>query len=168
MLLCLPVANLTTSTNLMPPAPRSVVRAVRLMYAGAALTALTALVVILVAPSVGELQVIGRPPILESHTRQMVRTTFSGVIDSAAWLWMSWKNKSGRAWARVLSTVFFALFCISLPLSLRLAEATVIKPFQVAIWLVGLAVTIHLWRSESGSFYRRQVHQARNEVSNSA
>jgi hypothetical protein len=81
---------------------------------------------------------------------------------------MAWKNKSGRAWARVLSTVFFVLCCLGTLLELRTGEATVIKPFQVAMWLVGLAATIQLWRPESGPFYRRQVHRPSNQVSNTA
>ena len=138
------------------------------MYAGAVLAALTVLVAILVAPSVGVLQVLGRPPILESHTQLIVRDVLAGVVYCAVWLWMAWKNKSGRAWARVLSTVIFALCCLDTLLDLPSGEATEIKPFQVAMWLVGLAATIQLWRPESGPFYRRQVHRPSNEVSHSA
>src|SRR5262245_35800320 len=43
------VANLPAANNLLPEVPRTVVGAVWLMYAGAALTALNALVIILVA-----------------------------------------------------------------------------------------------------------------------
>jgi hypothetical protein len=125
------------------------------MYAGAVLTALTALVIILVAPRVGVLHIVGRPPIVESHTRQVVRAAFGGAVESAAWLWMAWKIKSRRTWARVVSAVFFALCCVSTPLELRTGEAIVVRPFQVAIWLVALAATIQLWRPESGSLYRQ-------------
>jgi hypothetical protein len=125
------------------------------MYTGAVLTALTALVIILVAPRVGVLHVVGRPPVLESHTRQVIRAAFGGAVESAAWLWMAWKIKSGRAWARVTSTAFFALCCVGTPLELHNGEAIVVRPFQVAIWLVALAATIHLWLPESGSFYRQ-------------
>jgi hypothetical protein len=72
---------------------------------------------------------------------------------------MAWKNKSGRAWARVLSTVFFGLCCIATPLDLG-TGAMESRVLSVVIWLVALAATIQLWQRESGPFYRRQIPPA--------
>src|ERR1700749_2289708 len=36
------------------------------------------------------------------------------VIMVSLWLWMAWKNRTGRNWARIVSTVFFGLSCTSL------------------------------------------------------
>ena len=33
----------------------------------------------------------------------------SGLIGAALWLWMAWANKRGKSWARILSSVFFAV-----------------------------------------------------------
>jgi len=135
------------------------------MYAGAALTALNVLIIILVAPRVGVWHYLGTRQILESHTRQVVRTAFTGALQCTVWLWMAWKNKSGRDWARGMSTIAFGLSCIATPLDLE-SGAIETRALSVVIWLVALAATIQLWRPESGQFYRRQVHQPSNEVSN--
>ena len=37
-----------------------------------------------------------------------------GVIQCLLWLWMAWKTKSGRNWARVLSSLFFGFMCLGL------------------------------------------------------
>jgi len=114
---------------------------------------LTAVVIILVAPRVGVLRIGSMAPIVQSHAQQVERAAFSGVIDCALWLWMAWKNTHGRDWARVLSTVFFFLFCIGTALDLR-QGAVEARTLDVVIWLVALAATILLWRPESGRFYQ--------------
>jgi len=129
------------------------------MYAGAALTALTALVIILAAPRDGALHIGTLPPIAESHTRQVVRAALTGTLQCLAWLWMAWKNKSGRSWARVLSAVLFGLCCIATPLDLG-SGAVESRVLSVVIWLVALAATIQLWQRESRPFYRRQIPPA--------
>jgi hypothetical protein len=126
------------------------------MYTGAALSVLTAVVIILVAPRVGVLRIGTMSPIVQSHAQQVERAVSSGVIDCALWLWMAWKNTHGRAWARVLSTVFFSLFCIGTALDLR-QGAIEVRTLAVVMWLVALAATILLWRPESGPFYREPL-----------
>jgi len=125
------------------------------MYAGAALTALNALVIILVAPRVGVLHVWASHPIVESHTRQVVRAAFGGTFQCLVWLWMAWKNKSGHAWARVLSTALFGVCCIATSVDIG-TGAMESRILSVIIWLVALAATIQLWRPSSGPYYRRQ------------
>jgi hypothetical protein len=147
---------LTISNRLAPAMPQPVFRAVQLMYTGAALTVLTALVSILVAPRIGVLRIGTMSPIIESRTQFAERETFTGAVDCAAWLWMAWKNKEGRAWARVLSTAFFFLFCVGTALDLR-EGAMVVRALAVIIWLVALAAAILLWRPESGPFYQKPL-----------
>jgi hypothetical protein len=145
---------LTLLNRLAPVMPQPVFRAVQLMYTGAALSVLTTVVIILVAPRVGVMRIGSMSPIIESHAQQVERAVFSGAVDCAAWLWMASKNKSGRAWARVLSTVFFALYCAGLAIDLTGGEAIEIKALNIVSWLVAFAAAIALWRPESGPFYR--------------
>jgi hypothetical protein len=133
--------------------PRSVFWAVRLMYAGAALAALTAIVVMVIAPQVGVLR-IGATSIVESLTRQVVTSAFLGTFQCVVWLWMAWKNKSGRGWARVVSTVFFACYCLGAVEDLRYRTAVEVRALLAVSWLVALGATIQLWRAESGPFYQ--------------
>jgi hypothetical protein len=115
------------------------------------------------APRVGVWHIGTLRPIVESHTRQVARAAFTGTLQCVVWLWMAWKNKSGRAWARVLSTIAFGLSCIATPLDLG-TGAIESRILGVVIWLVGFAATIQLWRPESGPFYRRQVHRPSSEA----
>jgi hypothetical protein len=144
------------SNRLAPAMPQPVFRAVQLMYAGAALTVLIAVVNIAVAPRVGVSRIGGMSPIVQSRAQLVESASSTGAVDCAAWLWMARKNKDGRAWARVLSTVFFGLFCIGTVLALR--EGTIEgRAFDVINWLVALAATIQLWRPESGPFYQKPL-----------
>ena len=154
-----PVADLTMSANLVPAAPQAVVRAVRLMYAGAALTTLNALVIILLAPRIGVWHPGLLRPIVESHTQEVLRAAFAGMVQCVVWLWMAWKNKGGRSWARVLSSIAFGLCCIATPLDLA-SGAIESRGLSAVIWVVALAATIELWRSESGQFYRHGLPAA--------
>lgn len=153
-----PVADLTTSTNLVPAAPQAVVRAVRLMYAGAALTALDVLVNILLAPRIGVWHPGLLRPVVESHSQEVLRAAFAGTVQCTVWLWMAWKNKGGRSWARVLSTIAFGLCCIATLLDIG-SGAVESRALSAVIWVVALAATVELWRSESGQFYRHQVYR---------
>lgn len=139
-----------------PAAPLSVHRAMLLMRMGAALSVLAAVVVSLTAPRVGALHIGTLSPIIESRTQQVERAVFSGALDCAVWLWMAWKNTQARAWARVLSTVFFFLCCIGTAIGLR-QGAIEVRTLDVGIWLVALAATILLWRPESRPFYREPL-----------
>jgi hypothetical protein len=137
--------------------PQPVLRAVRLMYTGAALSALTAVVIILTAPRVGVTPVIGSvPATVQSHTGQVETAASGRAVDCAVWLWMAWKNKEGRGWARTLSTVLFGLCCLAMVLDLR-EGAIEVRALDVLIWLVALATTIQLWRPGTGPFYQRPL-----------
>jgi peptidoglycan/LPS O-acetylase OafA/YrhL len=141
------------SQNHVPePMPTSVFRAVQLMYASAGLTVLIAIIAIVSAPQVGVVH-FGSTSVVESHTRQVVTAIFGAVVDGSIWLWMASKNKQGRAWARVTSTVLFAVFTVA-----TVVDHTRSHPWFLALgvvtWLVALGATILLWLPGSGPFYR--------------
>jgi hypothetical protein len=77
---------------------------------------------------------------------------FEGLLQSGLWLWMAWKTKAGRNWARVLSTVFFGLLSLWLIAAIFVLPA-VSKTIIVAEWIVGLSALILLWQRESGQFF---------------
>jgi hypothetical protein len=146
-----------TTSPLAPAVPQSVFRAVQLMYTGAALSALTAVAIILTAPRVGIMPGIGSAPArVQSHTEQVVRAAFLGAVYCAVWLWMARKNKEGRGWARILSTVLFGLCCFGTTLDLR-GGAIEVRALDVVVWLVALATISQLWRPGSGPFYQKPL-----------
>jgi hypothetical protein len=87
----------------------------------------------------------------------LVSGIISGVIQCLLWLWMAWKIKSGRNWARVLSSVFFGFMCLGLLIAVFAASSHDNAIFALLVtlieWGVGLAALIKLWRPESSQFF---------------
>jgi hypothetical protein len=142
--------------RLRPSLPRSaptVRAAVRLMYAGAVVTALSLIVAIVSLPYVGRsgatLRLAGRSqPLPLAITVGIV----SGVVMIALWLWMARAISRGRNWARLLSTVLVGLATLHLFGN----KGAVPVVFAVLMWLVGLAVVWLLWRPTSRAFFKPQ------------
>jgi hypothetical protein len=81
----------------------------------------------------------------------------------ALWIWMARANAQGQNWARILSTVLFALATLQLrgaftqPVSHAGFGATVlyysVAVLVVAAWLIGAAAVWLLWRPASRAFF---------------
>ena len=140
--------------------PRSVLNAVKLMYAGAALEVLA---VIIAVVTIGSLKsaILARHPAYTAarlHTAEVARTVplvIGGLIAIGMWLWVAWANGRGLSWARVVSAVFFGINTLDLLISLFVAHAVATAIIGVAIWLVGLGAIVFLFSKESGPFYEQ-------------
>lgn len=138
--------------------PPSIRNAVRFIYAGAAIQGLSVLLDI--AAVRGRIQIslvtASATPVTASqlNTAEAVGVGFlilGGVVGASLWLWMARKNKAGRRWARILSTVSFAIFTVALVAIIPAAVGDKIVP--VVEWLVGLVAIVLLWQRESSDFY---------------
>jgi hypothetical protein len=154
---------------LRPPAPTSVLTAVKLMYAGAAVSAVELIVGL--ALIIVDINAAARGRFL-GHSlagqKPLVITVWIvfGLIMIALWLWMARANGQGRNWARILSTVLFGLATLQLsgdftqPVSHAGSGATVLyyggTVLFVAAWLVGAAAVWLLWRPASSAFFKPQ------------
>jgi hypothetical protein len=144
--------------------PPSVRNAARLMYAGAAIDALTAILALAAyfrlwsgMASASTLQ------LTPSQWHQAMAFGAGFIIIAAVfrigmWLWMASKSKAGRRWARVLSTVCFVIDSVAL-------VSVIARPtpggewqllFPLAIWLVGGCAVALLWQRESSEFFTAQ------------
>jgi hypothetical protein len=144
-----------------PPAPPSVVNAVKLMYAGAAVS--TVSLVISLADISGTKSAIkkARPTWTATQVNQFDRfiiilAVVSGLIGIALWLWMARANSNGRSWARILSTVLFGLATLDLVGVLGEPKTALGLVFPVLTWLVGLGAVWLLWRPDSTAFFKSQ------------
>jgi hypothetical protein len=140
--------------------PRTVLRAVRLMYAGAALE-VAALIVALVTRGSLESAIVTAHPHYTSaqvHTAENFRAGLlatGALIAVGGWLWMAWANGSGRSWAKGVSAALFVIGTLGLPIvSFRAARNAATLIIGVLIWLVGLAVIVLIFNNSSGPFYR--------------
>jgi hypothetical protein len=142
--------------------PRSVLNAVRLMYAGAALELLGVIIAVVTRSSL-KLTILARHPLYNpaqvhhAEAARAVPLVIGGLIAIGLWLWMAWVNSRGRNWARVLSAVFFGISTFDLIISFLVVRATATMIVGVVIWLVGLAAIVLLFSQESARFYRQQL-----------
>ena len=158
---------------LRPSAPAPVLTAVKLMYAGAAVS--VAGLIIGLALIIVDIDVAARGQFL-GHSlaaqKPLVITVWMvfGLVVIALWLWMARANGQGRKWARILSTVLFGLATLQLPggftqpVSDAGFGATVLyyggTVLFVAAWLVGAAAVWLLWRPASSAFFKQGFTQA--------
>jgi len=144
------------------PAPQPVLQAIKLMYAGAAISTVGLFVSLIVplADVAGTKAAIkkARPSLTTSQVNQTFTVgielvVFYGVIGTALWLWMARANSRGRSWTRVLSTVLCGIATLQLFGTLR-APAALGVLFAGLTWLAGGAAVYLLWRKESTDFFK--------------
>jgi hypothetical protein len=142
------------------PAPKSVINAVRLMYAGAAANAIS---VIVALTAIGSLRTTLKdqtnPVLTTSQVNSAVdlfiaTIVIGGLIGIGLWIWMAFMNKAGKNWARITGTVFFCLDTLGVVIGFARAEVSVSRIITVIIWLIGLGAVILLWRKESTAFFK--------------
>jgi hypothetical protein len=139
--------------------PQSILTAVKLMYAGAAIT--TVSFVVSLATIGGTKSAIRRqyPHYTAHQVSQLagfivVLAVVSGIIGIALWLWMAQMTGKGRSWARIVSTVLFGLDTLDMLGVLREPKTfTVI--FPIFTWLVGLGAIVFLWQRTSSEYFER-------------
>ena len=144
-----------------PPAPQSVANAVKLMYAGAAVS--TVSLIISLADISGTKAAIrkARPSLTATQVNQL--NTFiislavvSGLLGIALWLWMARANNQGKNWARILSTVLFGLATLDLFGVFSQPKTLLGVVFPLLTWLIGLGAVFLLWRPDSTAFFKPQ------------
>ena len=154
---------------LRPAAPAPVLTAVKLMYAGAAVSAaglITGLALIIVDIAAAARGRFLGHDLTAPQMRPLVITVWIlfGLAVIALWLRMARANGQGRTWARILSTVLFGLATLQLPgaitqpVSQAGSGATVLyygaTALFAAAWLAGAAAVWLLWRPASSAFFK--------------
>ena len=141
-----------------PAPPTPVQQAVKLMYAGAIVSAIS---LIITLATVGSLKtaIHNADPSLSAsklHSAEVAAVAVAiifGLIGIGLWLWMAYANKAGKNWARITATVFFGLDTLSVLTSFRQAEPMLSRLISILIWLIGLGVIILLYQRESSAYY---------------
>jgi len=141
------------------PPPQPVTMAVRLMYAGAALSGIE---IILGLVTIGSLKsaIRSQYPNYSSsqiHTAEVAAIVAAVVIGAIAiglWLWMAWGNGRGKSWARIIATVLFALNTIDLLTLIARPHSAVSLIFALLVWLAGLGAIYFLWQRESSAYFQ--------------
>lgn len=144
--------------------PRSLVLAVQLMWGGAVLTVLGAVVGLLMLDTMREVMAqelvaqgmpeLATPGFLDAMDAVLVGSLVVGaVVGVGLWCWMAVKNGQGRSWARILSTVLAGVYALNFLFSLGQAGVA----FQQVVGLVQLALVVTtvvlMWQPASSQFY---------------
>ena len=142
-----------------PEPPDSVLTAVKLMYAGAIVSALSLIVGVATIGSLRSALKRANPSYTASqlHTAEVAGVVFIvviGLIGVGLWIWMAMANKRGGNWARITATVFFGLNTLSLLAGFARPEPLASRLVGLLIWLIGLGAIVLLWRSDSTAFYQ--------------
>src|SRR6202012_990277 len=102
-----------------PPAPQSVLNAVKLMYVGAAVSTVSLIISLIDISGTKSAIRKARPSLTATQVNQLntfiiVVAVISGVLGVVLWLWMARANSQGRNWARIFSSVLFILATVDL------------------------------------------------------
>jgi len=142
-----------------PSAPASVLTAVKLIYAGAALSLVGIVVTLTQKDAIRKMIAANNPKLTQSQLDVAMNVGLAfgvilGLLGVGLWLWMASANKKGYSWARVVSSVFFGIDTLYLLYVLFAAGNPVIqKVAALLLWLVGLGAVVFLWRSDSSAYF---------------
>ena len=146
-----------------PEQPSSIKLAVKLMWAGAAVSLLSLVVALI---GVGSLKddiarqlreddpSVAQSTIDAAFAVGIVFAIGVGAISVLLWIWMAWKNGQGRSWARVTATVLGALNVVFTLLGF--AAGGVETPtllLSVVNLVLAVVILVLLWRKESTQFF---------------
>ena len=142
--------------------PASVVMAVRLMYAGAVVSALSLIVGLVTIGSLRNSLHKAQPSLTPTQLHDLqtvvvVGSIFIGLISIGLWLWMALMNKAGKSWARIVATVLFGLDTLFLLLGVARAGAAAGTLVSILTWLIGLGAVIYLWRKDASAYFNLQA-----------
>lgn len=142
--------------------PRTVLRAVRLMYLGA-IAELGVLVSLLLTEGSVRAAILQRNPQVTAAELSPLNTVFAlesvGIcVAVALWVVMAWANGRGRDWARLAAIIAFAVGTGGILIDLGLGDATYAPVDMIAcgvVWIIGLASTVLLLAKQSAPYYAR-------------
>ena len=141
-----------------PAAPAPVLMAVKLMYAGAALSIIDLIVVLATIGNLRSAIKKADPTFTTAqvHTAEVGLVAFSvffWLLAAGLWLWMAWASNGGKSWARITGTVFFGINTLFWLFSIVRPHASVGLLLSLVVWLAGLGAVILLWRGESSQYF---------------
>jgi uncharacterized membrane protein len=156
-----PSAGQTPEPQQQGAAPPSVLNAVKLMYAGAIVSAITFIIGLITIGSTRTALKKAYP----KYTAHQISTLVTvdvvigivvGLLSVGLWVLLARASKRGRNWARMTGTVLFALDTLLILLSISRLKAGVGVLIDLIIWLIGLGAVILLWRKDSSAFFSSQ------------
>jgi hypothetical protein len=145
-----------------PGLPVTMRKAVRFMLAGAAATAVFAIFeVIATIVDKNSIDINGKPPTSSELATGIVILIVSYAVYILLWVLMARFNRAGQRWARIVSSVLFAISTWqlyetidSLHGGMVITAADIIYiVFTIAVWAAGVGAIAMLWRPDSTAYF---------------
>jgi predicted Co/Zn/Cd cation transporter (cation efflux family) len=154
-------------TGYVPPdeaIPNPVLKAVRLMLLGGAITLVTGVFSVIAVLSDPKLFNAGKLPSSTQLTQAIVYYIVSALVFVAVWVVMARANRAGQPWARIVATVLFVISSYNLYQginSLTGGETILVLnviSFVLAVteWICGLIAIALIWRGESSVYFKQR------------
>jgi hypothetical protein len=146
--------------------PQSVARAVQVMYIGAAASLIGIVIELLLRHSLRSYisdhatrngKRLTATQVADTYHAELVVLVVVGLIGIVLWIWMAQMNKRGRNWARITSTVFFALDTLGAIGGLAggsLSGGSANRFYGLVVWVIGGIAIILLWRRSSTEYFK--------------
>jgi hypothetical protein len=146
--------------------PPSVARAVQVMYVGAVASLIGVIIELLLRHSVRSYiadhitrngRKLTATQVTDTYHAELLVIVIVGLIGIGLWIWMAQLNKRGRNWARILSTVFFAIDTLGTIGGLAggaLSGGNVNRFYGLVVWVIGGIAVLLLWRRSSSEYFK--------------
>jgi hypothetical protein len=147
-------------------APPSITRAVRVMYVGAAASVIGIIVDLTTYSSLQNAlatrkgkngQPLTHTQVVDLAHAEVVGFVVVGLIAAGLWIWLARSCQAGKSWARIVSTVLFAISTIGAFVSIgggALSAGTATRIYGFVVWIVGLAAIVLLWQRTSSDYFK--------------
>lgn len=142
-----------------PSAPRSVLNAVKFMYAGAAVSAIEFIISFTQLGTTERTIRHANPKATVAQLHSFYVSAIAGQVivglgEVALWVLVARLCLSGRSWARILASALFGLNSFGLVITI-LRSGSLVAVLGVGVpWLAGLGAIMFLWRRESSDFFQ--------------
>ena len=147
--------------------PQSVTRAVQVMYVGALASLVGVILDLLTRHSLRTYisqhatrngKRLTAAQVGDTYHAELVVLVVVGLIGIGLWLWMAQSNKAGKNWARITSTVFFAIDTLGAIGGLAggsLSGGNANRFYGLVVWVIGLVAVFLLWQRQSSEYFKR-------------
>ena len=147
-------------------APPSITRAARVMYVGAAASLIGIIVDLTTYSSLQNAIAThqrknGKPlthaQVVDLAHVEVVALVVVGLIAAGVWVWLARSCLAGKSWARVVSTVLFAISTISAFVSIgggAVSAGGATRIYGFVVWIVGLVAIVLLWQRASSGYFK--------------
>jgi len=142
-----------------PTPPSSILTAVKIMYAGAALSALGLVMSLLTADSARDRLAESNPDFTADELDAGVAFGIAlaivfGVLGILLWVWMAESNRRGKSWARIVATVLGGLNIVLTLFGLFRGQSTgLVLVFNLISAALAAVILYLLYRPDSNAYY---------------